>query len=94
LSDFKLYESLLAKGGFIVFDDFMDTGWEDGVRKGTIKLIHDDVIDVEKFNIIGVLPNKVGAKSWFQKDDALYYQKKKKYAWQNVTSNEFVIQKR
>lgn len=53
INDFTLYEGLVKKGGYIVFDDYYDYGCP-----GT-KIAVDEIVELvkEKYNIIGTLPN-------------------------------------
>jgi precorrin-6B methylase 2 len=81
ISDFKLYEPLVAGNGFIVFGGFMDSLSSGGVRQAIVQMIRDDKINLLKFHVIGCLPNNIGAGSLFPSD------------WQNITSNLFILQK-
>jgi len=58
INDFTLYEGLVKKGGYIVFDDYHDYGCP-----GT-KVAVDEIVELvkEKYNIIGTLPNIFGAR--------------------------------
>ena len=84
--DFELYVPLVSIGGFIVFDDFLDTGYSDGVRLSIMKLIEEGQINMERYDIIGSVPN-LGAGPVWVKDEAFY-------DWQRLCSNEFVLRKR
>jgi cephalosporin hydroxylase len=54
INDFLLYEKLIKKGGYIVFDDYNDSQYSPEV-----KIAVNDIIPIiiEKYNIIGTLPN-------------------------------------
>jgi cephalosporin hydroxylase len=54
INDFLLYEELVKKGGYIVFDDYNDSQYSPEV-----KIAVNDIIPtiIEKYNIIGTLPN-------------------------------------
>jgi predicted O-methyltransferase YrrM len=54
INDFLLYEGLVKKGGYIVFDDYNDLQ-----HSPDVKIAVDDVISTlsETYNIIGTLPN-------------------------------------
>ena len=84
--DFELYAPLVANGGYIVFDDFLDTKSSEGVRKAIMELIRDGLVSLENFDIIGSVENVMGAGR--VKDDDKFC-----YDWQNITSNEFIIRK-
>lgn len=58
INDFTLYEGLVKKGGYIIFDDYHDYGCP-----GT-KIAVDEISEKfkEKYNIIGTLPNIFGAR--------------------------------
>lgn len=58
INDFMLYEGLVKKGGYIVFDDYRDTGCP-----GT-KIAVDEIIDSvkDRYTIIGTLENFLGAR--------------------------------
>jgi predicted O-methyltransferase YrrM len=85
--DFELYSPLVAKGGFVVFDDFLDTSYSGGVRVAIMDLIRDGEISLEKYDIMGSVQNIMGAGPVFV-DDQFFYD------WQSVSSNEYVIRKR
>jgi predicted O-methyltransferase YrrM len=57
IDDFNLYKDLIAKGGFIVFDDFNDSVHSPEVKKAVLDLMpyFDD------FEIIGAFDNVLGA---------------------------------
>jgi predicted O-methyltransferase YrrM len=58
INDFTLYEGLVNKGGYIVFDDYYDIGCP-----GTKIAIDKIAINVkDRFKIIGLLPNIFGAR--------------------------------
>lgn len=55
VDDWKNYEPLVASGGFIVFDDYLDAKSSPQVRKAV-----DDIVaklDAKKYKVIGSLPN-------------------------------------
>jgi len=55
VADWKNYEPFVARGGFIVFDDYLDPKSSPEVRKAV-----DDIVaklDCKKYQIIGSLPN-------------------------------------
>lgn len=58
-NDFILYEGLVKKGGYIVFDDYNDTQ-----HNPEVKLVVNDIISTisDRYNIIGTLPNIFGAR--------------------------------
>ena len=85
--DFELYSPLVANGGFVVFDDFMDTSYSGGVREAIMNLIRDGEISLEKYDVMGSVQNVMGAGPVFV-DDPFFYD------WQNVASNEYVLRKR
>lgn len=53
INDFTLYEGLVKKGGYIIFDDYYDYGCPG------VKIAVDEIAESfkEKYNIIGTLPN-------------------------------------
>lgn len=58
INDFTLYEGLVKKGGYIVFDDYRDYGCP-----GTKIAVDEIVGNMDgKYNIIGTLPNIFGAR--------------------------------
>lgn len=59
INDFMLYSGLVKPGGYIVFDDYRDSS----IVHNTSKAV-DDIVDNQKsrYNIIGTLPNKFGAR--------------------------------
>jgi cephalosporin hydroxylase len=76
LADFDDYAPMVAAGGYIVFDEFMDvpyrpSGVEAGgraaaddngnVRRAILLLMRDDVITLDHFDIIGTIGNVAGA---------------------------------
>ena len=85
--DFELYSPLVANGGFVVFDDFMDTSYSGGVREAVMNLIRDGEISLEKYDVMGSVQNVMGAGPVFV-DDPFFYD------WQNIASNEYVLRKR
>jgi predicted O-methyltransferase YrrM len=85
-SDFELYSPLVKPGGFICFDDVMDSSMSSGVREAIMELIRDRVINPKDYRFIGVAENVVGAGPVWTEDEFFY-------DWQNVLSNEFILQK-
>ena len=57
LNDFMLYERLVRKGGYIVFDDYNDKQHSPEVKPAVDGLIQS--IN-HRYNIIGTLPNQHG----------------------------------
>ena len=59
INDFMLYEGLVKKGGYIVFDDYNDAQHSPAVKPAV-----DDIIPTieSTYDIIGVLPNIYGAR--------------------------------
>lgn len=86
LADFTNFAPLVAPGGFIIFDDYMDTVSSDGVREAVWLLVRDGVINTNDYDIIGTVGNVAGAGHWFRKG---YF-----YDWQVTTSNEYVLRKK
>ena len=89
--DFELYAPLVADGGFIVFDNFLNTQTTPDVRQAIMELIRDGEIHLEQYEIIGSVHNSMGAGpvSWMGCDDPYI-----SYDWQSIASNEFIIRKR
>lgn len=58
INDFNLYEDLVKDGGFIIFDDYNDLQHSPQVKPAV-----DDLIPKisDRYNIIGVFENKLGA---------------------------------
>lgn len=58
INDFMLYEGLVKKGGYIIFDDYRDEGCP-----GT-KIAVDEIVESikDKYSIIGTLSNIFGAR--------------------------------
>lgn len=83
-SDFQLYSPLVNPGGFICFDDVMDSTHSDGVRLAVMQFIREGVINPHDYNVIGVVENVVGAEPIWKKNF---------FDWQIVASNEFILQK-
>ena len=86
-SDFERYMPLVSEGGFIVFDDFLESQQAAGVRYAVLRLIQQGRINQNDYNIIGSVENVEGAGPVMMKNDHVY-------EWQTMASNEFVIQKR
>lgn len=86
LSDFYKYGPLVAKGGFIIFDDFLDFRYSPDVSLVVLSLVsgifyaHPDC-----FLVYGTLPNYSGA-------GILFHPEQNYYAWGEQSSNEFVVQ--
>ena len=59
INDFMLYEGLVKKGGYIVFDDYNDAQHSPAVKPAV-----DDIISSIEltYNVIGTLPNIYGAR--------------------------------
>lgn len=55
LNDFYQYEKFVNKGGFIVFDDYLDYKYSPDVRKAVDYIVN--TLDKTQYNIIGTLPN-------------------------------------
>jgi hypothetical protein len=85
--DFQLYTPFVSRGGFVVFDDFMDSSDGAGVREAVMQLIRDGEINMDVYDIIGSVPNIIGAGPILV-NDPFYYD------WQNISSNEYIIRKR
>jgi predicted O-methyltransferase YrrM len=86
-TDFDVYMPLVANGGFIVFDDFLDTRTSSGVRETIMQLIRDGEINLEDYDVFGVVPNVMGA-------GMIVKENKNFFDWQDELSNEFIIRKR
>lgn len=86
-TNFELYEPLVGAGGYIVFHNFLDTMQSPGVREAIMHLIQEEKITREKYTIIGSVHNVVRAGP--PKKKGQFY-----YDWQDVASNEFIIQKK
>lgn len=63
--DFEIYEKFVKLGGYIVFDDYNDHQYSPGVKIGVNQLL--ETIK-EKYEIIGCLPNDLGAKPETKKE--------------------------
>lgn len=87
LADFRLYAPLVAEGGFIVFDDFMDSKMSAGVRIAVMTLIRYGEIDLNSYDIFGSVQNVEGAGLFSLQNESFF-------DWQSIASNEFVIRKR
>lgn len=85
-SDFELYLPLVNPGGFICFDDVMDSTYSDGVRLAIMQLIHEGVINLKDYNVIGVVENGAGAGIVWNDPSVVF-------DWQIAASNEFILQK-
>jgi cephalosporin hydroxylase len=87
MTDFFTFSALVARGGYIVFDDFMDTRASSGVREAVWLLTKSGVINTRDYEIFGAIPNVAGAAHWFRGGEF--------YDWQgSLLHNEFVIRKR
>ena len=84
--DFELYSPLVSEGGFIVFDDFLDTEYSGGVRLMIMKLIDEGQISLDMYDVVGIVRNRGAGPVWV-KDDFFY-------DWQALSSNEYVLRKR
>ncbi len=68
-NDFNRYSKIVSKGGVIVFDDYLmfekpnPFNNVEKKRKGQVRVAVDDMMKEvgDTYNIIGILPNKVGA---------------------------------
>lgn len=69
IDDFVLYQGLVVKGGYIVFDDF-NCYLTPGIR-GAVASLNLSIIPyldgLKNFEIIGTLENTLGAEAWFMK---------------------------
>jgi cephalosporin hydroxylase len=87
MADFYTFSPLVASGGYIIFDDFMDTRSSAGVREALWLLTKSGAINSHEYEIFGTIPNVAGAGHWFRGGDF--------YDWQSsLLHNEFVIRKR
>jgi cephalosporin hydroxylase len=87
MADFFTFSALVARGGYIVFDDFMDTRASSGVREAVWLLTRFGVINTHEYEIFGTIPNVAGASHWFRGGEV--------YDWQgSLLHNEFIIRKR
>jgi len=59
INDFILYENLIKKGGYIVFDDYNDAQHSPAVKPAVDSLISSIELS---YNVIGTLPNIYGAR--------------------------------
>jgi predicted O-methyltransferase YrrM len=73
-NDFELYNDMVKQGGYIIFDDYNDHKFSPEV-----KLFVDDLIPdiIEKYEIIGVLPNIFNARPSDLKEGNCFIIKKK-----------------
>ena len=53
--DFSNYEHLVRAGGFIVFDDYLDSKYSPDVKKAVDDIVKE--LDLEQYEVIGSLPN-------------------------------------
>ncbi|CUG87685.1 methyltransferase, putative [Bodo saltans] len=87
MASFMAYVPLVASGGYIIFDDFMNTRFSPGVREAVWAMVQHGVIQSSEYDIIGTIPNVARAAHYFRTGDF--------YDWQDsLTSNEFIIRKR
>jgi predicted O-methyltransferase YrrM len=84
--DFILYLPLVVPGGYIIFDDFLDTLMSEGVRKTIWQLVQNGTINLDDFDIIGSVENTAQASAYFINDP--YY-----FDWGSSSSNEFILRK-
>lgn len=82
--DFELYESLVCRGGFIVFDDFLDHHFSPSVKKDLLSLMDRGVFRKLGYKIWGTLPNVARARVIWRDDP---------FQFGDSASNEFVVQK-
>lgn len=73
--DFNLYKDLVSSGGYIVFDDYNDEKHSPQV-KGAVDTIVSN-LDKDKYEIIGTLENKFGARPDWLKEGNCFVIKKK-----------------
>jgi predicted O-methyltransferase YrrM len=86
LSDFQNYSALLAPGGFLVVDDFLETGGSHAVRESIWSLVRDGSIEAAGLDVLGVVRNVAGAEHEFKRGFV--------YDWQTSTSNDFIFRRR
>lgn len=94
VADFRLYAPMVSRGGFVVFDNFMDSKTSWGVRQAVMELIKQGDIDLERYDVFGSIKNTAGAGPSPQQDNDDRYDWQHYYDWQSVASNEFVLRKR
>lgn len=61
IENFNLYAPLVSSGGFIVFDEFLDTEVPDGVRKAILMLSEARRISLSEYDVIGNVFNAASA---------------------------------
>jgi hypothetical protein len=72
--DFEIYEKFVKLGGYVVFDDYNDHRHSPGVKIGVNQLLPE----IEKtYNIIGTIPNTLGARPIDRKEGNCFIIKKK-----------------
>ena len=72
--DFDIYEKFVILGGYIVFDDYNDRIHSPGVKKAVNQLLPE----IEKnYDIIGTMPNTLGARPSEKKEGNCFIIKKK-----------------
>lgn len=81
-----MYGPLVAKGGFIVFDDYLNWSHSPGVASAVLELV-GGIFNARPdcFLVYGTLPNYSGAR-------ILWNPQKNHFAWEEQSSNEFVVQ--
>jgi len=86
ISDFYTYGPLVAKGGFIVFDDYLDFVYSAAVSSVLLEFTCGIFYTrPECFLVYGTLPNYSGA-------GILFNPQQNYFAWGDQSSNEFVVQ--
>lgn len=72
--DFDIYEKFVKLGGYVVFDDYNDHKHSPGVKIGVNQLLPE----IEKnYDIIGTIPNTLGARPIDRKEGNCFIIKKK-----------------
>ena len=83
---FAAYEPFVGSGGYIIFDDFMNSMSAAGVREAVWWMIDHGIIHHHKYEVIGTILNIAGAGCWAGGDCV--------FDWEHtLTSNEFIIRK-
>lgn len=87
IADFEAYSPLVAKGGFVVFDEFEDTLRIDGgVRKALMMLIEQKRIRLDQYDVIGTVKNVARAGPTTPDPD--------NRDWPSCSSKEFILRKK
>lgn len=84
--DFGNFSSLVAPGGYVVVNNFLETKGSPYVRETLWSLVRDGAIASQDLEVIGVVENVAGAKHEFKKGVA--------FDWQSSTSNVFIFRKK